>query len=181
MARIFTTLIDAIHAHAVEDVDSGCWNWKGAMQKSAADPVPVMRWRGQVNTVRRLILVEQYADELGNLLAGRKRVATYSCGNPACVNPEHTILGTRKSVQRRTAETKHWRFDPVLQRQRSKFARERFGKLDEAKAAAIRLDERAQDAIALDYGVSQATISSIKRGRTWKTYDNTNPFLGLMR
>lgn len=181
MSKRHKTLLDAIHAHAVIDIDSGCWNWKGAVQNKAGDPVPVLNWRGSVNSVRRLILLERFTAELGNLLKGRKKVATYSCGNPSCVNPDHTILSSRKSVQKRTAQAQTWRFDPMLQRKRSEFAREKFGKLDEAKAEAIRLDTRAQSQIAIDYGVSQATVSSIKRGRTWKTYDNTNPFRGLMK
>lgn len=177
--KIFTTLLQAIEDKAVKDPYSDCWNWKGATQSGGNANVPVLNWRGRVNSVRRLVVMERYTGEAANLLQGRKRVATYSCGNPACVNPEHTILASRKAVQNRTAGQVTQLESSMRGRKASAFARKTYAVLDAHKAEQIRLDERPQKAIAADYGVSQATVSSIKRGKTWKTYDN--PFLGLMR
>ncbi len=42
-----------------------------------------------------------------------------------------------------------------------------FHKLTEQEVIAIRQDNRVQTKIALDYRVSQANISAIKRGKTW--------------
>lgn len=41
-------------------------------------------------------------------------------------------------------------------------------KLTEAQAIAILSDTRTHAAIALDYGVTRATVSHLKRGKTWK-------------
>lgn len=41
------------------------------------------------------------------------------------------------------------------------------GKLDENMVRLIRADERSQAKIARDYGISQTTVSHIKRGSTW--------------
>jgi hypothetical protein len=177
--KLFTTLLQAIEDKAVKDPYSDCWNWRGATQSGGNANVPVLNWRGRVNSVRRLIVMERYAGEAANLLQGRKRVATYSCGNPACVNPEHTILSSRKAVQNRTAEQTSQLESSMRGRKTAAFARKTYAVLDAHKAEEIRLDDRPQKRIAADYGVSQATVSSIKRGKTWKTYDN--PFLGLMR
>lgn len=175
--KLFTNLIDAVQAHAVADEDTGCWNWKGAVQHSATDPVPVMNWRRKVNSVRRFLALEKYGESHAVHLASRKFVATYSCGNPSCVHPDHVVVQRRKSVQQRSASVV--RTDHMLAYTRAMRARENHAVLDADKAAQIRLDPRAQKAIAADYGVSQATVSSIKRGRTWRDY-TSNPFRGLM-
>jgi DNA-binding Xre family transcriptional regulator len=179
--QLFTNLIEAVQASAVEDQDSGCWNWKGGLQSGARDSVPVMRWRGKVNSVRRFLAMEKYGGSHETHLKSRKFVATYSCGNPDCVNPEHVVISTRRLLQQRTAESSDWNLCPMLQKRRSDIARKNFAVLDQGRAEQIRLDERPQKQIAADYGVSQATVSSIKRGRTWKNYDSTNPFRGLMK
>ena len=45
----------------------------------------------------------------------------------------------------------------------------RTNRLSMADAAAIRSDDRLQREIAVQYGVSQATISRVKRGVSWNS------------
>ncbi len=175
--KLFTTLIDAVQAHAVADEDTGCWNWNGATQSGSRDPVPVIRWGRKVNAVRRLLALELFGKSHAWHLSGRKYVATYGCGNPNCVQPEHVVVQLRQTVQRRSALAA--RQNPMRGYRQATKARATHAVLDADKAAQIRLDPRAQKAIAADYGVSQATVSSIKRGRTWREYTD-NPFKGLM-
>jgi len=158
-------LIDTITKHIVEEGD--CWNWTGALQSCGS--VPTMHWQGKVGAVRRFVLLDQGVD-----LA--KRLATYTCGNPACVNPEHLAPATRKRVQVRTVAESSYTSDPMRRKRVSDKARLR-SKLTLDQALAIREADGKQDDIAAAYGVSQATVSAIKLGKTWRDY--TNPFARL--
>jgi hypothetical protein len=159
------TLIDTIKKHVVEEGD--CWNWTGALQSCGS--VPTMRWQGRVGAVRRFILLDQGV----NL---DKRLATYTCGNAECVNPEHIAPTTRQRVQVRTVTESNYTSNPVRRKRVSDQARLR-SKLTLEQALAIREADGKQDDIAARFGVSQATVSVIKRGVTWQDY--TNPFARL--
>lgn len=158
-------LIDRIKKHIVEEGD--CWNWTGALQTCGA--TPAMHYKGKVGAVRRFILEDQGV-ELD------KRLATYTCGNPACVNPEHVAPATRQAVQRRTVRESCYTSDPVRRKRVSDKARQR-AKLTLGQALAIREADGNQREIAARFGITQATVSKIKRGETWQDY--SNPFAGL--
>jgi hypothetical protein len=178
--KIFTTLLEAVQAHAVADEDSGCWIWTGA--RMTGSRTPVMRWQGRVGAVRRFIVEDKYGENFDARGGGGKLVvASNCCGDVACVSWEHAVAMPRQRLQRRTMETAAWVHDPVLRKNRSAFARSRFARLDAQKADLIREDDRVQWQIAKEFNVSQATVSKIKTGRTWKDYDNTNPFKGLIK
>lgn len=145
-----------------------CWEWQGALQHRS--PVPVMNYNNQVQPVRRHI-----ARELGIALQGK--FATYRCGNPICVNPDHVIVVTRKRLQQRIAKEKMYASSALRRKKLSDLARQR-GKLTAEQAQAIRDAEGSQREIAARFGVSQATVSVIKRGKTWQDY--SNPFAGLL-
>lgn len=158
-------LIDTIKKHVVEEGD--CWNWTGALQSCGS--VPTMRWHGRVGAVRRFILLDRGVD-LG------KRLATYTCGNAECVNPEHIAPATRQRVQVRTVGESRYTSNPMRRKRLADKAR-LHSKLTLEQALAIRQADGKQDDIAARFGVSQATVSVIKRGVTWQDY--TNPFARL--
>ena len=158
-------LIDTIQKHVVEEGD--CWNWTGALQSCGS--VPTMRWQGRVGAVRRFILLDRGV----NL---DKRLATYTCGNAECVNPEHIAPTTRQRVQVRTVGESRYTSNPMHMKRVSDKARLR-SKLTLDQALAIREADGNQYDIAAAYGVSQATVSAIKLGKTWRDY--SNPFARL--
>lgn len=158
-------LIERIRRH-IEEVGD-CWEWTGALQTAA--PVPVMNYKQSVMPVRRLIAIER-----GAVLNGK--LATYRCGNQLCVNPDHVILVTRQKLQKRIAAETRYQINPVRMQKLAVMARAR-GKLTMELAQAIRDAEGSQREIAKRFGVSQATVSVIKRGKTWRDY--TNPFIQL--
>lgn len=145
-----------------------CWEWQGALQHKS--PVPTMNYGGSVKPVRRHI-----AEASGAVLAGK--LATYSCGNQLCVNPDHVIVVTRRRLQQRTAKELKPQSNPMRIKKLSDIARAR-GKLTPELAQAIRDAEGTQRDIAARFGISQATVSVIKRGKTWRDY--TNPFTQLI-
>jgi predicted XRE-type DNA-binding protein len=160
-------LIDIITKHVVEDGD--CWNWTGALQSCGA--TPAMNYKRKVGAVRRFILLER-----GPAPAGRP-IATYTCGNPLCVHPEHTDWSKRKAVQQRTTQEQGHQNVAVRNKKIADKARQR-AKLTLELAQQVREAEGFQHEIAARFGVSQATVSSIKLGKTWRSYTN-NPFAGL--
>lgn len=161
------TLIERITTHVIEDGE--CWNWTGALQTCGA--TPVMRWKGKAQAVRRLILLERGPIPNGKLLA------SYTCGNPMCVHPDHVAWLKRQVVQQRTTRERGHQRDMLRCKKVSDNARQR-AKLTLELAQQVREAEGFQHEIAARFGISQATVSSIKLGKTWRSYTN-NPFAGL--
>ena len=159
-------LIARIYKHVEEEGE--CWNWTGALQTCGT--TPVMRWQGKVQSVRRAILLEHGPNQ-PHLLA------TYSCGNPMCVHPEHTMWAIRRTVQRRTTAEQGHQNNLVRCKKLADKARAK-GKLTLELATAVREAEGVQHEIAARFGISQATVSAIKTGKTWRTY-GASPFAGL--
>jgi predicted XRE-type DNA-binding protein len=161
-----SALIDQINARCVEVGD--CWEWQGAMQ--ACGSTPVVRINQKTIGVRRLLL-----QHLGVNVRGK--VCTYKCGNPLCVNPEHLEAIGRKKLSRRLVKETNYTAGVLRKAKLADKARAR-GKLTAEIAQEIKQAEGTQREIAARYGVSQATVSAIKRGETWKDY--ANPFAQLL-
>ena len=159
-------LIARIYKHVEEEGE--CWNWTGALQSCGASPV--MRWKGKTNSVRRLIMLERGPNQPTML-------ATYTCNNPMCVHPEHTAWALRRTVQRRTT-TEQGHQNAVLRCKKLSDKARAKGKLTLELASAVREAEGVQHEIAVRFGISQATVSAIKTGKTWRNYGG-NPFAGL--
>lgn len=159
------SLLERIRLMIVEVGD--CWEWHGAFQKSS--PVPTMNYKGKVGPVRRHI-----AEERG--LPLQNKFATYCCGNQVCVNPDHVVVVTRHKLQVRTSKEQRYQVNAIRRKKLSDKARQR-SKITLEVALQIRNAEGTQRQIAIQFGVSQATVSSIKLGKTWRDY--TNPYMYL--
>ena len=88
------TLIDRIRQHVV--IKDDCWEWFGAYQSCGSSPTT--RYNGRTMSVRRALIEDQ------GLEIPRGRLATYTCSNPKCVNPEHVAVWTRAKVQKRSSK-----------------------------------------------------------------------------
>ena len=116
--------------------------------------------------------------QMGMELDGQPALVTVKCANRLCVNPEHVITVTRQQLQQRTAKVTQLHTNPARCRKLAQSAR-RKGKLSEAQVAEIRaIDGMKQRDIAALYGITQSTVSAIRRGAKWKDY--SNPYLQLM-
>lgn len=144
-----------------------CWEWQGAVQVRSR--TPVMRYQKRHQCVRRWV-----AEAMGHNIEGK--VVTYKCGNHLCCNPEHLQVMTKTALQKRTNKH-HIRYMSMTRRQRVAAARRATAKLKLEQVQAIREDPRPQREIAREYGISQPTVSAIKRGEMWRDY--TNPFIHL--
>jgi len=145
-----------------------CWEWQGAMQSCGS--TPVIRIKQKTTSVRRLLLQAAGVNVHG-------RVCTYKCGNELCVNPEHLEAIGRKKLSKRVADSTKYTASVMRKVKLAKKARQR-GKLTPELVAEIKQAEGTQRQIAARYGISQATVSCIRRGATWRDY--ANPFTQLL-
>lgn len=87
----------------------------------------------------------------------------HKCDNPACVNPGHLRAGTlaenNQDVAKKGRMSKRPRFEGESHPR---------AKLTECDARRIKESTSTQDHLAQLYGVSQATISGIQTGKSWK-------------
>lgn len=160
------SLLDTIKKHVVEEGE--CWNWTGALQSCGS--TPTMRWQGKVGAVRRFILLDRCPNQPGML-------ATYTCGNADCVHPEHTAWAIRRTVQKRTTNQLGYQGDLIRCKKLADAAR-KHAKLTLEIADQVREAEGPQHKIAERFGISQATVSRLKRNEIWKRY-GASPFAGL--
>ena len=128
--------------------DDECWEWTGARKGRYG----YGRYRGK-NAHRTA-----YELSKGTIPAGM--LVRHSCDNPPCCNPRHLLLGTHKD---NTSD--------AIKRNRLAMG-ERHGKtkLTAEIVAYIRSNPLglAGCDLAVLYGVSAATISYIRSGRSWK-------------
>lgn len=145
-----------------------CWEWTGAMQSNA--PTPVINYNRKAQPVRRAL-----AEAMGKPITNK--LVTCKCRNELCVNPDHLLVVTRKRLQEMVSKERKYTSNPVRMRKLAEKAREH-SKLTTELAAQIREADGSQREIAARYGVSQSTVSVIKRGVTWRDY--SNPFAQLI-
>lgn len=161
-----TRLIERVRARVEEIGD--CWEWTGALQVCGS--TPTMRHDGRAGAVRRFLAVEMGMNVTNKL-------ATAKCDNPLCVCPDHIIVVSRKQLQQRLAKATRYQTNPLRMKRLSDKARAH-SKLNPEIVQQIRDAEGKQRDIARAFGISQAAVSQIKRGRTWRDY--TNPFAQLI-
>ncbi len=91
----------------------------------------------------------------------------HTCDRPSCVNPEHLWLGTHKDNA----------VDRVAKGRQSDTRGEANGnaRLTWAHVVEIRESTETTVVLAARFGVSQSHLSSIKRGRAWKSRPTQTP------
>lgn len=160
-------LVERVKAHAIEVGE--CWEWKGATQSTST--TPVIRYEGKAVSVMRALAIDA-----GMRVEGR--IATNSCRNPKCVNPEHVILVSRKMLNNKVAEEQQYQKRPTYRLAVSKGSTRR--KISEADVITIRASSESTAVLAETYGVTRSHINSILNGHRRRMMSN-NVFAGLMR
>ena len=159
------TLIEKIQCHVT--LDGECWERHGCMQGA----VPMMKHDGKVANVRRLVLIERGVPMTGF-------IATYTCGNPKCVNPEHTARSTRTQMNRRIMSEMNTATNTLRIKRIAEVKRRTDAKLSLDDVSQIRASDEKHEDLAARYGVSKSLIGRIRRGQMWKTF-SASRFAGL--
>ena len=158
-------LIEKIQHHVTMEGD--CWEWRGCMN----GPIPTMKHDGKVANVRRLVLIDRCVQMKGF-------IATYTCWNPKCVNPEHTARSSRAQMNRRIMADMSSATNTLRSKRIADAKREKYAKLSQADVEQIRASSDTHQGLAARFGISKSIIGRIKRGEMWRTF-SASPFAGL--
>lgn len=158
MPRIYPSLAERFENGYIPEPNSGCWLWIKNTYKDGYGAIVPTGARGQVGAHR--VAWQLYR---GPIPAGF--LVCHKCDNPPCVNPEHLFLGTPSDNMVDSANKGRRASGPRCG------ARWRFT-LNAEKVRAIRSElavsgRGAGKALAEKYGVCRATITGIKKGKTW--------------
>jgi hypothetical protein len=136
---------------------SNCWNWIGSRM--------VRGGYGQLNSKGKLLKAHRLSFEIhyGKIPDGL--FICHRCNNPACVNPNHLYAGTPADNWSDTIRTHGLRLPenaPIGEKHHD-------AKLTTEQVREIRVSTESGVTLAKRFNVTRSTISSIRRGKTWKT------------
>lgn len=133
----------------IPEPNSGCFIWLGSVDKDGYG-----HCRGLYSRrAHREAYYRAFGDPSGSMVL-------HKCDNPSCVNPDHLFLGDAQA-NADDAREKNRTFRPRGERNGA-------SRLSEAQIKKIRSDNRAQEVIATEYGITQSNVSLIKSGRNWR-------------
>jgi hypothetical protein len=131
--------MDRICSRVVPDVNTGCWNWVGALSKTGYGIIVTKKGTG---TVHRMVWRIKYGEP------GSKILVCHTCDNRKCCNPEHLFLGT---VQDNS--------DDMVRKGRQKKSK----KLTPESIVEIIKSKDLQKTIAVRFGITKSYVSAIQR------------------
>lgn len=138
----------------VEKQEGACWNWFGAKTPKGYGQIKIPRTRRQVQSHR--LSWEIHRGEIPKNLC-----VLHKCDNPACVNPDHLFLGTKKDNAR----------DMVSKGRHCYGERQGSHKLSEKDVRSILAmvadGKMSQAKIAKAFGIGPMQVSRIKTGKRW--------------
>lgn len=131
-----------------------CIIWPFSKSKSG---YPQLKINGETKYATRIVLEAHQGVIKGqeNLYAAHKPII---CHNPSCINKRHL----------RWASPSENCADKILDKTSRAGEDCYLSKLSEAQVLLVIKDKRKQKLIADEYNISQATVSDIKRGKSWK-------------
>lgn len=140
---------ERLEYYSIPISECGCIIWIGGVDK---DGYGKIYFENRNDRAHRVAYKLAFGDIPEGLLVCHK------CDTPSCINPNHLFIGTSQdNINDRTVKNRGIKGSTVG-----------VSKLKESDIQMIRADTRTQQAIANDYNVSQAVISSIILRKTWK-------------
>ena len=138
----------------VHKAENGCWLWTAYRMKNGY---------GLFRTPARHELAHRTSYRLFTGLLDQRDVM-HACDTPACVNPEHLSLGTRKENMQDAKRKLRMRVGELHGR----------AKLTNAQVEFAKIAPGLQREIAAELGVSQGHISFIRNGNQSHQVKNVN-------
>ncbi len=145
-------------ANGIESANDGeCWEWQRHRNNHGYGKLTI---NGHGYYAHRL------AYELSKGPIPKSLDVMHECDNPACINPDHLVVGTRS----KNMADCHARGRSRMPNPRMRGESNGASKLRASDVPIIRQmlrEGRTQATIARQFGVSQTAISAIKRGKVW--------------
>lgn len=145
------------------DMSAGCWLWTGALDRDGYGIFAAKPWQ----RAHRF----SYWLHQGSLPAGL--YVMHTCDVPACVNPQHLVLGTAEdNASDRDQKGRQFKGAPRPHPEKSQGERNPAAKLSVEQVRLMR--ERyasgsvTQRELAVTFGVSPALVSGVVAGKLWK-------------
>src|SRR5262245_16481937 len=133
----------------VKTLESGCQEWTGWVMPNGY---------GQIHHQGKTQYAHRVAYELHLGVIPEGKFVLHTCDNRKCVNPKHLWLGSFDDNMA----------DMVNKSRQAHGSRNGHAKLTADQVREIRCAVGTHEAIARDFGVSQPTVTMIRRGHTWK-------------
>lgn len=147
-------VMDRLLEKVVMEPNSGCWLWIGSACPRGYGSIGL---NGVTTAVHRL----SYERHVGPIRDGLS--VLHKCDTPQCIRPDHLFLGTPKDNTQ-----------DMLRKGRVKRTGKRFGsnhcqaKLSESQVAEILKTPGLHKDVASRFGVTDSTVSLIKRRKIWR-------------
>lgn len=136
-------------------MDTSCWEWLGYCNKNYG--YGRFSIDGRLGLAHRFSWILQYGELPKDL------DILHKCDNPSCVNPSHLLLGTHQdNMQDMVKKGRH----RTLKGEHNSWAKLTRLQVDEIRAKSI---HTTQAQLGREYGVTQAAIHLIVKGKNWKT------------
>lgn len=144
-----------------------CLEWRGWLENN----IPMVKV-----TYKRMAVRQVIARLMGKPMP-RNCVATNTCENPLCVNPDHILIRTK--AQHMAFIKK--KIDYNAPSRIAKLQKARPRKLSDEGLAAARACVESSKNVAEKYGVSRSLVLRIRNGQRHRIVNaSANPFAGLM-
>ena len=143
------------------DQETGCWRWGGKIKKARCGYGQIVIYCQDMNPKKRMFYAHRVAYAFFNGADPGELCVMHSCDNPACINPDHLVLGTHADNMSDMA--KKGRSTAGELNPRSKLSR------STVEAVIEKIVQGCSNVdIAEDLPVTHAQISNIRHGKAWR-------------
>jgi hypothetical protein len=158
--------LEDIRVRCYCDPDTRCWHWRLSSCDGSPRITLYIPERGGSRDVRGLrgaMIIK-----LGRMLGPKETVYRNLdiCRSRDCVNPDHGLIGGRKTSARHQAKHGTYRASPKS----IAVATARVSKITPEIAAQIRRDPRPAAVVAQEVGLAKSSVHAIRRGDTWRRH-----------
>lgn len=141
--------------------ETGCWLWKGHLAKTGYGRFRISHYADSHRMAHRAAY-SLFVGDPGDMMVCHK------CDVRSCVNPDHLFLGTAADNMQDAARKGRMNWKPEETRNLPVGSAHHQAKITEAQAIAIRASTEKGIVLARRYGLSNVTISRIRRRLIWR-------------